>query len=755
MSAFGTVAEFFQGDGAFSNGAFVAWLENDVLAPGQSFLRDIAAWLPNELELERNGMQVRDSLARAAAENLRDRLCDLHCRFTTGGASEDKDSQGEWGTEGEEASSLLDLLFDTGILPSYAFPTSLCSLVIQELADNYKIRVKERPQLAKAQALSEYAPGRLVVLNKETYRVGGIFVDGPPTSAPALGLFAASMTRYVGCRCCTYIRLDKPGALRMEENALCPVCGGELLKNDLLDPPAFSPENGRALREGDRDQEVTYATAAQLPELAEKDSFEMQEGVGINLGYGYGEDVLLVVTNKGKDGTGFCVCERCGAAGPAGEEAPAVKHRRPFLLPKSVLEREGTSYLCDGPIREGIYLGHEFRTDVLLLRIPLRRPLDAIPTQLWLHDALATLSEATALGASRHLDIDPGELSAGFRFRSGNENATTVAEIFLYDTSSGGAGYAAEAGANLSAVLGMTEKLLAECSKNCQRSCDQCLRHYGNRFLHTRLDRRLARDLLRYALTGAAPAINDKTDQAATLAPLAQYLRLEGWTIHSPGASPLKVEDPSGKRVLLGTYPALLAREDAELAHSLTSQASDATVLLPDYLIEQDLPSAYQALVGALKGNTPILPGSRDAPSMDSRLWAEFPVKTWNDPLPEASPDASRVRLRVTTAASGCFAIRVPSAALASADLPAGTWLIVRPIGGGNPENGKLVLLLHKQGTFRATNEPWTVAMVRKINNEGIIQVSYGRGEVKFRPERISDAVVTMVGTVVATVSGE
>ena len=67
--------------------------------------------------------------------------------------------------------SLLDLLFEKGLLPSYAFPTDLCSFVIQERGEHGRIREKERPQLAKNQALSEYAPGRLLVVNKETYRV--------------------------------------------------------------------------------------------------------------------------------------------------------------------------------------------------------------------------------------------------------------------------------------------------------------------------------------------------------------------------------------------------------------------------------------------------------------------------------------------------------------------------------------------------------------------------------------------------------
>src|SRR5690606_16406685 len=109
---------------------------------------------------------------------------------------------------GESNGGLLDLCFSLGLLPSYAFPTDLCSFVIHEWdksSPRWRINVKERPQLAKAQALSEYAPGRLLVVNKQTYRVGGIFVDGPLSSSPAAALFARPLSRYIGCSRCSYV----------------------------------------------------------------------------------------------------------------------------------------------------------------------------------------------------------------------------------------------------------------------------------------------------------------------------------------------------------------------------------------------------------------------------------------------------------------------------------------------------------------------------------------------------------------------
>lgn len=136
--------------------------------------------------------------------------------------------------EDEDAVSLLDLLFDEGLLPSYAFPTGLCSFVIQEW-DNRQIQIKERPQLGKTQALSEYAPGRLLVVNKQTYRVGGLFFDGAPTATPAAALLASPLRRYVGCKQCTFVRIEEGGSERLTTDGTpCPVCGEALAVREFL-----------------------------------------------------------------------------------------------------------------------------------------------------------------------------------------------------------------------------------------------------------------------------------------------------------------------------------------------------------------------------------------------------------------------------------------------------------------------------------------------------------------------------------------
>ena len=759
MSAFGAADEFFAGSTEFSFPAFDEWMRGSVLTPNSSVVEEVAGWLPAAI-FKTGIADEKRKFVREIADSLLRRLMELRDKHLGASSSGEGDTSAEDATE-DDPGGLLDLCFDHGLLPSYAFPTDLCSFVIQEWdKSNSRLRVsvKERPQLAKAQALSEYAPGRLLVVNKQTYRVGGIFVDGPPTAFPASALFSQSLSRYVGCSRCSFVSIEKGGApARTVEGSPCPVCQTPLFVREYLDPPSFSPEGGRALREGDREQDITFASSAQLPEIADREEFGWTAGSGVNLSHAYGEDVLLVVANKGKDAAGFSVCESCGAAWIDGEE-PEGSHARPFLVPRHVLERDGAGPKCDGEVRRGLFLVHDFRTDLLLLRGMLRRPLDFQPAQPWLNDALATLAEALALGASLHLDIDPGEVSAGFRLLpplGGGEQG--IAEIYLYDTSSGGAGYAAEAGAQLSDVLDRTENLLASCPGNrpgepmrCERSCTKCLRHYGNRFLHGRLDRRLALQLLRYFRTGEVPAFPSQSQQARMLRPLARFLELEGWTTASDSSGALRCDGP--RSMTVGLYPALLASDFAEASHP-TVVASDARrVLLPDYLVEHDLPSGYQRATGLTSAASPS-PRSPAPPTPSKGSVIELPVKDLRRAADAVSHGAVRLIVDITPA-DGAFAVRVPHPGLKDAGFGAGGWLIVRPVSPTDLGSDAWLVVLRARGKFGATSADWTIAHVKALpDDEGALsrlQVSYGSARGKeFRPERLDRAELTLAAAIV------
>lgn len=751
VSAFGDAEAFFSGNSEFSFDEFKYWMTNSVLENKSKVVEEAATWLPSVIvpggtieEKRKLVLEIADSLLLSLTR-IRDERAKTSPNDSDGAEERDGASGG-----------LLDLCFEQGLLPSYAFPTDLCSFVIQKWDKNnstWRVNVAERPQLAKAQALSEYAPGRLLVVNKQTYRVGGIFVDGAPSASPAALLFSKPLNRYVGCKRCSYISIEAGTApVQTTEGSPCPVCRTPLFVHEYLDPPAFTPEEGRALREGDREQDITFASTAQLPEIAGRDDFDWNDGPGLNLRHAYGEDVLLVVANKGKDAAGFSLCESCGGAWIDGEE-PEGSHLRPFLVPKHVLERDGATHKCSGEVRRGIFLVHDFRTDLLLLRGSFRHPMDFSPDQPWLYDALATLAEALALGASRHLDIDPGELSAGFRLLPGlSKGDDGVAELYLFDTASGGAGYAAEAGVNLEQVLDVTERLLLDCPGNCERSCTKCLRHYGNRFLHSRLDRRLARELLKFFRTGVTPPIASTIEQSRTLSPLARFLELEGWTAETNQSGALQCTHVSGRKVTICVHPAFLDPAVAEEIHPAAIIKGEFRVFLPDYLVEHDLPSAYQLAIG-LKA----MPRRRSAASTTSPVppnghVVELGVK--NLRKAGAAASISKVRLHtVSELDSSNFAVRVPGDGLRSAGFNAGRWLIVRPFTTKDLGNDAWVIVLRARGKFVPTASDWTIAHIKELAGEEVqprLQLSYGSATGReFRPERVESGHVTLAATVV------
>lgn len=754
MSAFGASAEFFQGAGEFSFVEFERWMKEDVLTPRSAIVDGVAGWLPSAIvkgrtrgladEKRRFVREIADTLLRALTQ-LRD-----ECLGTPSGEGEtNKDD-----TSANGAGGLLELCFDRGLLPSYAFPTDLCSFVIQEwdkTSSRWRVNVAERPQLAKAQALSEYAPGRLLVVNKLTYRVGGIFVDGPPTATPAAVLFAQPLSRYVGCSRCSFIKIEGRSAPTPTiEGSPCPVCRTPLFVREYLDPPSFSPEEGRALREGDREQDITFASSAQLPELAEHNEFDWNDGPGANLSHAYGEDVLLVVANKGKDASGFSICENCGGAWIDGEE-PDGAHRRPFLVPSHILERDGAGKTCNGEVRRGLFLVHDFRTDLLLLRGVFRLPLDFQPEQPWLYDALATLAEGLSLGASLHLDIDPGELSAGFRLLpplvDGDQG---VAELYLFDTSSGGAGYAAEAGEQLEQVLDRTENLLRECPSKCERSCTKCLRHYGNRFLHAHLDRRLALQLLRFFRTGAVPPFASATEHARILRPLARFLELEGWKTATDGSGALRCDGP--RSITIGVYPALLSGDVAQTTHPTVTPTDIGRVILPDYLVEHDLPSAYQRATGISKG-TSTSAARPTVPAPATARVVELPMKELRRAAEARIHGAVRLRADIGSE-TNAFAVRVPAPGLTNAGFNAGGWLVLHPTSPEDLGGDKWLIVLRARGTFGATGANWTIAHVKELpgdeNAASRLQLSYGSATGReFRPERLDRSELTLAATVV------
>lgn len=133
--------------------------------------------------------------------------------------------------------------------------------------------------------------------------------------------------KFIHCDKCSFVR--DPHNNQNSEN-ICPICGGILKEEIMIQPEVFGPEKARELNEDDREQEITYATAAQYPQPVDPEDFKFNKG-GAHIVFTHAIDQKLVTVNRGKnegESSGFSVCCECGAASVYDSYSPARGHMK-------------------------------------------------------------------------------------------------------------------------------------------------------------------------------------------------------------------------------------------------------------------------------------------------------------------------------------------------------------------------------------------------------------------------------------------
>jgi ATP-dependent helicase YprA (DUF1998 family) len=609
----GTVDAFLGTTSPLNRGDFEVWLrqhETDLIAA-------VGDWLPVELSFgEREALlqnligdtlrAVDNAIGEAAAEEAAEE----------DDVEDEEDAVEDQAETGEERTptrrvvdKLLDRLLYKGVLPRYAFPTDVVSFFVfdRDRSTRFRPEYQYAPSQGLPIALTQYAPGKEVWIDGKLWKSGALY---SPMSDDRFQAWQQKLL-YFECRVCHYAQTRTHGEAERGQREDCPACGTEdsfgAAKN-WMRPPGFahpqSWEEGTSLD----DQPLrSYATRAKLVAPGPANEASWQQTTPRLREYYH--RTHLLVTNTGPRQEGYTYCTRCGLIEPTAVPNGAVggSHPKPFPDAREPMCRGSAS-------TRGLVLGTDFISDVLLISLRVESPLILRPGYLATEVALRTLSEALTVAATSRLEIEASELQAEYRpalTQGGHEGLE--AEIYIYDTLAGGAGFARRIGELGAIVFEDTIHLLESCPANCDSSCYRCLRSFKNRFEHSLLDRQLAASLLRYLVHGEEPVL-DKARLEHAADRLFEDLSRQGRDdlelsrnalVEIPGIGPLETPilvRSSGRDFIVGVHgPLTPDHASDEAIRDAKEYGSVVPVILVDEIvISRNLPRASQQVVDAV-----------------------------------------------------------------------------------------------------------------------------------------------------------
>jgi Lhr-like helicase len=505
--------------------------------------------------------------------------------------------------------NLLDRLLYKGVLPRYAFPTDVVSFHVfdNDLSTRYRAVFRYAPSQGLPVALTQYAPGKEVWIDGKLWTSGALYSPMPSDRFVAW----TNGRLYFECEVCRYAKTVSRDDAERGERQQCPACGADGRfggARNWIRPPGFA--HPYTVEEGtspDDQPARSYATRAKL--MAPGDASRWTDVT--DRIRRYYDRTFLLVTNTGPNQEGYTYCLRCGLIEPTAMARGRVSGSHPKPYP----DRKEPD--CPGSMStRGLVLGTDFVSDVLLLALRVDEPLTLRPTLLATDVALRTLAEAITIAATARLEIEHGELQGEYRpalTELGKDGLE--AEIYLYDTLAGGAGFAREVGEQLDQVLLQALRLLEHCPGDCDRSCYRCLRSFRNRFEHHQLDRFVGASLLRYLMHGEDPVLEPaRLDRSADR--LFEDLVRQGLagveferskTVAIPGLGDVTAPiyaTAAGRSFIIGIHGPLTPDfpADERLRDAKEYGASVPIELIDDIVISQHLPAASKQVIRRVTG---------------------------------------------------------------------------------------------------------------------------------------------------------
>jgi DEAD/DEAH box helicase domain-containing protein len=471
---------------------------------------------------------------------------------------------------------LSQLLAVAGVLPMFGFPTQVRSLFWDKhkASKLEEVVISDRPL---DHAIWAFSPGAEIPKDKQLNTVSG-FVhrrDGPmgvknepsPLGTPTI-----------------YTRCTDPSCATISDGAgiVCITCGQPSQPFPLYQPKGFLAAYYRKDHDGQRQR----GPALPAPVRAFQQDFG-NEGCGpMKLAQNFGP--IAVVNDNGGNYYEFY---------QEADNRVSVRDEN-LYRDSSPWDAPATSPLIDRGA-----IGAIFTTDVLSYFIHgapnigrqgmldvANNPLAAQPSS---RPAIASFAEFVKLAIATTLDVDPSEFRVGRQAL--RKDGCETEQVFLADAAENGAGYALWAcdPDNMRTALTGYYSVVApkwqdlRHAADCDRSCPDCLRNYGNRFSHGMLDWRLALDLADVVLGNDLP-LNRWIDGAEEKAvdAFARFCKYAGTNVAVEYYAGLTTLAANGKVIVLGhplwhTQPGYLqprqvqARDEIRVMHGTEPSFAD------------------------------------------------------------------------------------------------------------------------------------------------------------------------------------
>lgn len=617
FSVLGTVVNFKSSSSILNRDDFEAWAKENE----DDLRRRVATWIPKELT-ESDRQNLLSQLVSDCIEAIDVAINDVPSTPLVGSNNEDDDNEVEVEPEVDEERpvdlsgvaklKLLDWLLYKGVLPRYAFPTDVATFHVfdREQSSRYRPIMRFAPSQGLPVALSQYAPGKQVWISGKCYTSGAIY-------SPLLSeLYKSWQNRRLHLECseCGYAyTMPLNQGINVKDVLDCSACGSHETVGPArywMRPPGFAhPVEIPEVTSPDDMPETSYATRAKLTMKSPADQSCWNPVTGqIRV---LTERTHLLVSNTGPDRDGYTYCTKCGRIEASTTERSSLfaPHLKPY-------PDEKEPQCAGASTSTHIVLGTDFITDVALFSLSFRSPMNLMPTSSVTQVALRTVSEALAKAASDILQIEPGEVMAEFRPALTQAGINGFeAEIFLYDTLPGGAGFARNAAADGVNLFKQALKITRECKDGCDSSCYRCLRNFRNKIEHGLLDRHVGAALIEYLLSGNIQPFNQTRIENSTALLFADILR-QGETglafdhdvdIQGLGSElvrlPIKATRHDGRQFVIALTDPLTENVPADMRLVGIEERINGIrlILVNELMVRKNLPAATASVVAALR----------------------------------------------------------------------------------------------------------------------------------------------------------